>query len=446
MQRLKKKNILSMIAAVPLAAGLLWQTETDMQAAEPDLAAESAILVDADSGQILYSKKPDLILPPASMTKMMTEYLVNEAVAQGDTSWDAEVNVTSKAEEISQNNALSNVPLRQNRTYNVQELYEAMAIYSANGAAIALAEHVAGSESDFVDMMNSKAEELGMEEYEFVNSTGLNNASMDGLHPEGTDPDAENMMSARASAKLAYHLLDEHPDVLDTASITEKTFRENGANTSMDNWNWMLPGSMYGSLDYEGVDGLKTGYTEMAGNAFTGTVEQNDTRFISVVMRTNSKMARFEETAKLYDYGYSNFSETEVVQEGESFEDASSFPVVNGKEDTVSASAGSSLSLLLEKGAAEELNTSVEINPDVLNENGELEAPVEAGAEIGTISPEGGSKPQYLLEESAAEQDVPLVLDEGVEKAGWFALTMRSIGGFFGNMWNSASNFVQGLL
>ncbi|RSL29633.1 D-alanyl-D-alanine carboxypeptidase [Salibacterium salarium] len=419
--------------------------EKEVEANEPSVEADSAILVDAETGKVLYSKKPDIILPPASMTKIMTEYLVNEAASNGDISWDDEVTISDKTIEISQDYDLSNVPLREGESYSVQELYEAMAIYSANGATVALAEHVAGSESDFVDMMNQKAEELGMEEYEFVNSTGLNNQSMNGLHPEGTGDDVENMMSARAMAILTYHLLDEYPEALDTASITEKTFKEETANVLMENWNWMLPGSLEEHLDYEGVDGLKTGYTDLAGNAFTGTVEQGGTRYISVVMRTGTRMARFEETAKLYDYGFNEFSSAEVIADGETFEDVSTLPVTKGKEDSVPVSAKDSLSVLLEGGDAEAVTPTTTIDEELLNEDGELEAPVEAGTEIGTVSIDGQANSEYLKDNMASSQEVPLVIEEEVEKAGWLSLTARSVGGFFGSMWNSASSFVKGL-
>lgn len=419
--------------------------EKGVEANEPDLAADSAILVEAETGKVIYNKEADVILPPASMTKIMTEYLVNEAVANGDISWDDEVDISDKVIQISQDYDLSNVPLREDISYTAEELYDAMAIYSANGATIALAEHVAGSESNFVDMMNEKAEELGMTEYELVNSTGLNNESMNGLHPEGTAADAENMMSARAMAILTYHLLDEYPQALEVASTTEKTFKEESANVLMENWNWMLPGSLEEQLDYEGVDGLKTGYTDLAGNAFTGTVERDGTRYISVVMRTDTRMARFEETAKLYDYGYNDFSSTEVIEDGETFDEVSSLPVIKGKEDSVSVSAGENLSVLIEDGNEDNITPSIQIDEELLNEDGELEAPLEEGTTVGTVGIDGQADSEYLKDEMASSQEVPLVLDEEVEKAGWLALTARSIGGFFGSMWNSASSFVTGL-
>ncbi|MDQ0297616.1 D-alanyl-D-alanine carboxypeptidase (penicillin-binding protein 5/6) [Salibacterium salarium] len=441
---IKKKWISTAIAAT-FSFSLLFSMEKGVEANEPDLAADSAILVEAETGKVIYNKEADVILPPASMTKIMTEYLVNEAVANGDISWDDEVDISDKVIQISQDYDLSNVPLREDISYTAEELYDAMAIYSANGATIALAEHVAGSESNFVDMMNEKAEELGMTEYELVNSTGLNNESMNGLHPEGTAADAENMMSARAMAILTYHLLDEYPQALEVASTTEKTFKEESANVLMENWNWMLPGSLEEQLDYEGVDGLKTGYTDLAGNAFTGTVERDGTRYISVVMRTDTRMARFEETAKLYDYGYNDFSSTEVIEDGETFDEVSSLPVIKGKEDSVSVSAGENLSVLIEDGNEDNITPSIQIDEELLNEDGELEAPLEEGTTVGTVGIDGQADSEYLKDEMASSQEVPLVLDEEVEKAGWLALTARSIGGFFGSMWNSASSFVTGL-
>ena len=170
--------------------------------------AESAIIVDVDSGKVLYAKNENEALPPASMTKMMTEYIVLDQIAQGALEWESTTEISDYAYSISANDDFSGVGLRQNVDYTVLELYEAMAINSDNATTIALAEMIAGSEGAFVEMMNAKGEEMGLTDYKFVNSTGLDNTSLDGNHPEGTKADDTNLLSARAAALLAYHLID----------------------------------------------------------------------------------------------------------------------------------------------------------------------------------------------------------------------------------------------
>ena len=153
---------------------LITAVTTPANAEEVDtlnINASAAILIDFETGKVLYDKNADTLLPVASMTKMMTEYLLLEAIHEGKLAWDDEYEVSEVVYHISQQYpALSNVPLRRDGVYSVRELYEAMAIYSANGATIALAEMVAGSETNFVRMMNEKAGELGLEDYEFINS------------------------------------------------------------------------------------------------------------------------------------------------------------------------------------------------------------------------------------------------------------------------------------
>src|SRR5690625_3168100 len=191
-----------------------------------DLVAESAILVDASTGKVLFGKKIDLTLPPASMTKMMTEYLVWEAIENEQISWDDTTQISDYAFEISANPSFSGVGLYQNVDYTVRELYEAMAINSDNATTIALAELVAGSEGEFVKMMNDKAEEMGLKEYEFVNSSGLENDLLGDNYPAGTDPDGINLLSARSTALLAYHLVTDYPESLEISSIPEIQFQD----------------------------------------------------------------------------------------------------------------------------------------------------------------------------------------------------------------------------
>jgi serine-type D-Ala-D-Ala carboxypeptidase (penicillin-binding protein 5/6) len=401
-----------------------------------NLEAESAILVEAETGKILYQKNPDLMLPPASMTKMMTEYLVLEAISAGKLSWDQTTSVSDYVYKISQDYQLSNVPLRKDGQYTVEELYEAMAIYSANGATIALTELLAGSETNFVKLMNEKAKELKLPDYKFVNSTGLNNSDLKGLHPSGTGQNEENMLSARSTAILAYHLLKDYPEVLKTASIPKKVFRE---GTEMANWNFMLPSLVY---EYEGVDGIKTGSTDLAKYCFTGTAVRNDMRLISVVMKTPSRKARFAETKKLYDYAFNNFTKKQLYPSGFQIEGSSELKVIKGKEKQVGIRTNKPLNVVLKIGE-EELYTPVYyLNKDLLTEELELTAPVENIMSVGYMSVKytGEQKYGFLTEKGSDFEKVDVVTVHSVEKASWLTLTLRSVSDFFSGMWNNISD------
>jgi serine-type D-Ala-D-Ala carboxypeptidase (penicillin-binding protein 5/6) len=403
-----------------------------------DVKAEGAILVDAQTGKILFQKNADMLLAPASMSKMMTEYLLLEAINKKKISWDQKTRISEYAHKISQNRTLSNVPLRIDDKYTVRELYQAMAIYSANGATIALAELLAGSEGEFVKKMNAKAKELGMKDYNFVNSTGLNNQDLQGYHSTGSETD-ENMMSPRSIAILAFRLLNDHPEVLETASIPKMKFREGTDDEiNMENWNWMLPELVFG---YEGVDGLKTGSTDLAGNCFTGTIKKGDTRLLSVVMKTDSRKARFDETKKLFDFGFANFQKEEILPKNYQIKGNKSLPVVKGKEKEVKIATKEPLSLVIKRGEKENYK------PKFVSEKKKLTAPVKKGEVIGHIKIEytgEGEDYGYLLD-SDKKGKTEVVTAASVEKANWFVLMMRGIGGFFSSMWNGTVDMVTGL-
>ncbi|WP_431522088.1 D-alanyl-D-alanine carboxypeptidase family protein [Guptibacillus hwajinpoensis] len=433
------------MAFVLLLAGTFGGGKSAFAAEAPEIHAEAAILIDADSGKILYQKDPELTLSPASMTKMMSEYLLLEAIKNNEVSWDDKVTISETIHKLSQNRSLSNVPLRVDEEYTVKELYEAMAIYSANAATMALAEHVAGSETKFVEMMNAKAEEMGMKEYKFVNSSGLNNRDLVGNHPAG-DPEEENMMSARSTGLLAYNLLKDFPDVLETTSTPVKNFREGTDDEIvMKNWNWLLPSLVYADkYSVKGIDGLKTGSTDLAGFAFTGTAKQDDMRLISVVMKTDSYEARFKETAKLLNFGFDQFESQMIVNKGDKPEGDSTVDVVKGKEKEVGVAAGESFNVVTDKNTEEPYELSYEYDKSLLTEDGELTAPLKQGDKVGQIVLKStGEDFGYITGDKGSS--IPLVTTESVEKAGWFTLTMRAIGGFFSGVWISAADAVKGL-
>ena len=413
--------------------------------------ADGAILVDGQTGKVLYAKNADSPLGIASMTKMMTEYLLLDAVKHGKVKWDQEYTVSDLVYKISQPTGLSNVPLRLGEKYNVRELYEAMAIYSANGTTIALAEIIGGSETNFVKMMNDKAKKLGLKNSKFVNSTGLNNKDYNGDQPQGTGAEEENVMSTRDVATLAFHLINDYPDVLKTASTPKKVFREGTDDRiEMQNWNWMLPTLVYG---YQGMDGLKTGTTDFAGYCFTGTASRDGKRFITVVQnakdvsgKDDGYKARFGETKKMLDYAFTNFTKEELVPKHYQVKGQKTVSVTKGKEDQVKIYTKSAITMMIPNGGKQNYQPVLVLDKKKLNKEGELTAPVKKGEKVGylTIAPKTGEKVSFLTAEGQQSVKVDVVAAQDVEKSNWFVLMMRGIGNFFGDVWHGISNTVKG--
>ncbi|UJL46420.1 D-alanyl-D-alanine carboxypeptidase [Virgibacillus sp. NKC19-16] len=438
-----KKNLLFLVASFVLITSVIVQPISAQAADTLDLDAESAILVDAETGKVLYAKDPDVALPPASMTKMMTEYLVLEAIDAGEISWDTTTQISDYAYSISANPSFSGVGLRQDQDYTVRELYEAMAIFSDNATTIALAELIAGTETEFVALMNEKAEELNLPEYKFVNSTGLDNSSLGDNRPEGTGEDETSLLSAKSAALLAYHLVNNYPEALEISSQTEVEFE----GYTLENLNWMLPhdATFLEQFYYEGMDGLKTGNTELAGFTFTGTAERNGKRLISVVMKTDSKEERFNETEKLMDYGFEQFETIELFPAGHQVENESSIPVAKGKEDTLDVSIAESFTVPVKSGEEELYSVEYTVDEDYLNEDGELIAPIEEGEKVGTaeLVYDGETDHGYIFDDS--RNTVDLVANDSVEKNNWFMLSIGAVGDFFANLFTTSVDWIKGL-
>ncbi len=414
-----------------------------VQAKELNLNAESAILVDAETGKVLYAKNPDIELPPASMTKMMTEYLVWEAIEKGEIDWETTTQISDYAYSISADESFSGVGLKQDKDYTVRQLYEAMAINSDNATTIALAELIAGSEGEFVKLMNKKAGEMGLPEYKFVNSSGLDNKSLGDNHPEGTEPDEVNLMSARSAAILAYNLVNDYPEALEISKIPETEFD----GQTIRNWNYMLPhdASYLKQFAYEGVTGLKTGFTDLAGYCFTGTVTRDGKQLISVVMKTESEKERFKETAKLFDYGFKHFTMKELFPKNYQLKGKSTLPVIKGKDENIDIALKDAIQAPVKKGDEKKYSVKYHFDKKKLNKDGELTAPIKKGEKIGTaeLVYDGDDDYGYLFDKKD-KQTVDVIATEEVEKKNWFMLALGAIGSFFANLFSTIVDTVKG--
>ena len=344
-------------------------------AVELDVPGKSALLMDIATGTVLYESNAHEPLAPASVTKVMTMLLIMEAIDSGKIRWDDTVTASEAAAE----KGGSQIYLKVGETMSVSDMVKSIAVSSANDCACAMAEHLAGSESAFVEMMNARAKELGMNDTNFVNCTGLD--------------DGENAVNHRTSAHdiavMSRQLLKYHQDITKYTTIWMDTVR-NGA-FGLSNTNKMV-------RFYQGATGLKTGFTSGAGYCLSASAERDGLGLIGVVMGCSTSQERFGACKSMLDYGFANYAlYTPALREDVSV------PVTLGKSKTVRAAPGADGAMLVEKTQLPSVTTEIMLEESVT-------APVSRGQRLGMLTVKAGE--QVLSQ-------LPLVAEDAVERKGW---------------------------
>lgn len=354
-----------------------------------DLAdnAASAILIERDTGTVLYEKEADKKLPPASMTKIMTMLLIMEALDQGKIKLDDKV----RASEYAASMGGSQIFLEVGEEMTVDEMLKGIAIASGNDASVAMAEHIAGSADGFIEMMNNKAKELGLKNTSFKNATGL--------------PAEGHYSTARDMAIMAKELL-KYDTITKYTGVYEDYLREN-----TDKKFWLVNTNRLVKF-YPGVDGVKTGYTSEAKYCLTATAKKDGMRVIAVVMGASTPKDRNRQITKMLDYAFSQYRTHPIYERNQPL---SKVKVSKGDKPSINAVTSEPISLLTKKGE----NVDDVQQEIMINEN--LKAPINKGDEIGKVLLKKGDK---VLIES------PLVSDSEVKSASWWKLFKRTIGDF----------------
>ena len=352
---------------------LVWGLTMPCWGVELTLTSHAALLMEKTTGQILYAQNEHEALPPASVTKIMTVLLAMEAIDSGRIALDDVVTVSAYAAGMGG----SQVFLAEGEQITVDDLLKGVCVSSGNDAAVALAEHVAGVTELFVEQMNNRARELGMNDTHFVNCTGLT--------AEG------HVTSAHDIALMSRELLLHHPEVRNYTTIWMDTLR-NGT-FGLSNTNKLI-------RFYDGATGLKTGFTREAGYCISATAERDGMELIAVIMKGNTSDSRNADAKTLLNYGFSTYALVDIQPE----EPLPVLPVVLGTADTVSAVLPEEgRTLLLEKSQTGGLTQTVEL-PETVT------APVCAGDRLGTLT---------VSREGTVALAIPIVAGETVERLTW---------------------------
>ncbi|MFD1672437.1 D-alanyl-D-alanine carboxypeptidase family protein [Agrilactobacillus yilanensis] len=419
-----------LILSFSLLIGLLAFSTQSVQAAAPAnfnpdnyaVNAKAAVVLDAKSGQVLYAKEASTALPVASMSKMISLYLVLKAIDQGKIQWTDTIAPDEAQAALSEGTELSNVPLTAGTAYTVKELYEASWIYSANVAVMLLGQKVAGSQANFVKLMQQQLTDWGIKDATIVNASGLNNSLLGDLAVPGTGADAENEMSAYDTAQVAQHVLADYPEVLQTTKIAKQTFRANQAGSfEMTNWNMLLPGlQMYdASL---AIDGLKTGTSDAAGECFTATLKVNGRRLIAVVMNAqgaaDDKTKRFVATAGLLKATLASWQYDTVLTAQKALPNGQKLKVINGRQKYVTLTAAKTQKFWQLRSAA---STQGQLKLKKAYRQG-ITAPVKANQVIGQYQL---AKPDYIFVQ--AQPKTAVMTEKAVTKLPWYQILFNKI-------------------
>ncbi len=378
--------VFALLAIVTTATPVAWAAPAIPS--PPQLAAKSYMLMDAASGKVLIESNSDERLPPASLTKLMTAYIATLEIQKGQISDSDMVTVSEKAWRTGG----SRMFIQVNTQVSVDDLLHGIIIQSGNDASVAMAEHIAGSEEAFADMMNTTAQRLGMSNTHFMNATGL--------------PDPEHYSSAHDMAKLARAIIYQDP--AHYAIYAQKEFFWN--NIKQPNRNLLL-------WRDKTVDGLKTGHTEEAGYCLVASAVRDGMRLISVVFGTDSEQARAAETQKLLTYGFRFFETRTFYQKGV---ELAQQQVWKGQQSQVKAGLAEDLTLTLPRGQLDKLQASMSFSDTLI-------APISQGQVVGKV--------EVKLDEEVLHS-ADLVALEAVEEGGLFRRLWDSIRLFFYSLFN----------
>ncbi|MDQ0205795.1 D-alanyl-D-alanine carboxypeptidase family protein [Alkalicoccobacillus murimartini] len=378
---------LVMSVMLPTATAAEKENKTEVMFAEN---ASSAIVMERDTGEILYEHNSEESLPPASMTKIMTMLLIMEAIDKEQLKYEDMIRVSENAASMGG----SQIFLEPGEEMSVQDMLKGIAVASGNDASVAMAEHLGGTEAGFSEMMNEKAEELGLKKTHFSNSNGL--------------PVDNHYTSAHDLAIMAKELL-KYEDITKFTGIYEDYLR---SDTEKPFW---LVNTNKLVRFYPGVDGLKTGYTKEAKYGLTATAEKDGMRIIAVVMGSPSPKERNADVTSMLDYAFSQFTTHKLHERNDLIAEVK---VSKGQKKNANAVTGESVSILTKKGeSTDEVKETVELVEDV-------KAPIQKGDELGTLIIKNGD---------TVVSETPLVADEEMMEASWWTLFKRVLGGFGGN-------------
>ena len=380
MTRTRPSRLITFFIALLMPLGV---SADSLIAKPPQIAASGYILMDAASGQVLVAHNADEQLPPASLTKMMTAYVADHELERGNISLKDQVLVSVKAWRTGG----SRMFIREGTSVSVEELLKGIIIASGNDASVALAEHIAGSEDSFADLMNRHAERLGMNTTRFRNATGL--------------PADGHFSSARDMATLALAIIHDFPEHY--ALYAEKSYTYN--NITQQNRNLLL-------WRDASVDGLKTGHTEEAGYCLVASAKQGNQRLISVVMGTDSEQARAVETQKLLTWGFRFFETYHAYSAGDVL---SQVRVWMGQSNQLDIGPLTDLVMTIPRDSQKDLKAEMKVHP-------EIRAPIRKGDTLGNV---------VITLNDEVLLDRPLVALNDVEQAGFFKRLWHSIQLFF---------------
>lgn len=356
---------------------------------DPGLAndASSAILIERDTGQVLFDKNSKEKLPPASMTKIMTMLLIMEALDEGRLKMDEKV----RASEYAASMGGSQIFLEPGEEMTVEQMLKGIAIGSGNDASVAMAERIGGSEGAFVKMMNDKVKELGLKDTVFKNTTGL---PVDGHYSSAYD------MAMMAKELLKYEKITKF------TGTYEDYLREDSEKKF-----WLVNTNKLVRF-YPGVDGLKTGFTNEAKYCLTATAQKDGMRAIAVVFGAPTSKARNAQVTKMLDYAFSQYQTHPMFKKGHPLGKA---VISKGDKKTINAVTSESVSLLTKKGEdVKDVKQKITLDKT-------MKAPIEKGDKVGTLK---------LVKNGKTLAETPLVADKSVDKASWWILYKRSFGMF----------------